>query len=41
MKRLNILTFLLMLLLILPSCRKEVQKMDVVFFIPHEMKSQI
>ena len=41
MKRLNILTFLLMLLLILPSCRKEVQKMDVVFFIPHEIKSQI
>ena len=41
MKRLNILTFLLILLLILPSCKKEVRKMEVVFLLPHEIRSQI
>ncbi|MGN1220738.1 MAG: hypothetical protein ACI4TU_07350, partial [Candidatus Cryptobacteroides sp.] len=41
MKRSNILTFLLMLLLILPSCKKEVRKMEVAFFLPHEVRSQI
>ena len=41
MKKHGFLTFLLMVILLLPSCKKDVQKKTIAFLFPHEARSQI